>query len=283
MKHLNIYAFADEASPMIEGQITAMLRNGLQGLEIRGVDGVNISDISIKKAKEVHARLEDNGLKVWSIGSPIGKIAIDGDHATHIEKFRHTLEIAEALSAENIRLFSYYIDENKNPDDYRSAVIDHLGTLLSYGEGSGIRLCHENEKGIYGDNAARSLDLLNTFPQLYGIFDPANFVQCGQDTSEAWEMLKARIFYLHIKDALEDGTVVPAGYGKGHLPEILADFIARGGTSVTVEPHLQAFSGLNNLERPKEDRKLGGTFHFKDHDESFDKACDSLKEILQKL
>ncbi|MBQ8093291.1 MAG: sugar phosphate isomerase/epimerase [Clostridia bacterium] len=283
MNQLNIYAFADEASSMIDGQITAMKRNGLQGLEIRGVDGVNISDISIAKAREVHTKLAENGLKVWSIGSPIGKIAIDGDHATHIEKFRRTLEIAQALHAENIRLFSYYIDEGKDPADYRNAVIDHLGKLLSYGEGSGIRLCHENEKGIYGDNAARCRELLDTFPQLFGIFDPANFVQCGQDTLEGWKLLKDRIFYLHIKDAVSDGTVVPAGYGEGHLKEILADFIARGGTSVTVEPHLQAFSGLSNLERPKEDRKLGVGFHFRDLDESFDKACSSLKEILAAL
>lgn len=50
MSSLNIYAFADEASGQITGQIAAMSRNGLQGLEIRGVDGQNISDISIEKA-----------------------------------------------------------------------------------------------------------------------------------------------------------------------------------------------------------------------------------------
>lgn len=283
MKQLNIFAFADEASTMIDGQITAMLRNQLQGLEIRGVDGVNISDISLAKAKEVHRKLSDNGLRVWSIGSPIGKIPVNGDHATHTEAFRRTLEIASVLEAENIRLFSYYIEEGKDPADYRDAVIDHLGALLAFGEGSGIRLCHENEKGIYGDNAVRCLDLLNTFPNLYGIFDPANFIQCGQDTLEAWEMLHSRICYLHIKDALKDGTVVPAGYGEGHLPEILAAYIAQSGSAVTVEPHLQAFSGLDHLERPKEDRKLGTGFHFKDHDESFDKACSSLRDILNSL
>ncbi|MBQ9008250.1 MAG: TIM barrel protein [Clostridia bacterium] len=283
MNQLNIFAFADEASPMIDGQIIAMLRNHLQGLEIRGVDGVNISDISLAKAREVHTRLRDNGLRVWSIGSPIGKIFINGDHAAHTEAFRRTLEIAQVLEAENIRLFSYYIEEGTDPQSCRSAVMDHLGALLRYGEGSGIRLCHENEKGIYGDNAERCLDLLNTFPNLSGIFDPANFIQCGQDTLEAWEMLQDRIFYLHIKDALADGTVVPAGYGQGHLPEILAAYLARGGCAVTIEPHLQAFSGLDHLERPKEDRKLGTGFHFRDHDESFDKACSSLRDILSSL
>ena len=39
METMKLYAFADEASSLIDGQIAAMGRNGLQGLEIRGVDG----------------------------------------------------------------------------------------------------------------------------------------------------------------------------------------------------------------------------------------------------
>ena len=39
MADLRIFAFADEASPQIDRQIAAMKRNGLQGLEIRNVDG----------------------------------------------------------------------------------------------------------------------------------------------------------------------------------------------------------------------------------------------------
>ena len=38
MEKIKIYAFADEADSSIDGQIKAMLRNDLHGLEIRGVD-----------------------------------------------------------------------------------------------------------------------------------------------------------------------------------------------------------------------------------------------------
>ena len=47
MKDVKIFAFADEASKIIDEQIIALKRNGLNGLEIRGVDGTNISDITI--------------------------------------------------------------------------------------------------------------------------------------------------------------------------------------------------------------------------------------------
>lgn len=104
---MNIYAFADEASPLIDGQIKAMLENGVSGLEIRNVDNVNVSDISDMKAKEVRKKLDDAGLKIFTIGSPIGKIDIEkDDFLTHTEKFKRTLEIADILGAQNLRLFS---------------------------------------------------------------------------------------------------------------------------------------------------------------------------------
>ena len=53
---MRIYGFADEASSDIDEQILAMKRNGLDGLEIRNVDGVNISDITVAKAKEVRKK-----------------------------------------------------------------------------------------------------------------------------------------------------------------------------------------------------------------------------------
>ena len=45
MDRAKIFAFADEASPMIDEQIKAMKRNGLLDLQIRSVDGENVSSI----------------------------------------------------------------------------------------------------------------------------------------------------------------------------------------------------------------------------------------------
>ena len=57
MEELNIFAFADEASPLIDGQIQAMKRNHLDGLEIRNVDNVNVADITLEKAREVRKKI----------------------------------------------------------------------------------------------------------------------------------------------------------------------------------------------------------------------------------
>ncbi len=276
---MRIFAFADEASPLLEGQIGAMKRNGLQGLEIRGVDGTNISDISLEKAREVRQKLEGGGLITWSIGSPIGKIPIDsGDFSVHLDKFKHTLELAGILGAENIRLFSFFIPENRDPEDYRNAVMDRLHCFVETAAGTGIDLCHENEKGIYGDVASRCREIHREVPQLKAVFDPANFVQCGQDTWEGWNLLKPYVKYLHIKDALEDGTVVPAGMGRGNLGRILSQY-ADFGDAVTIEPHLAVFDGLKVLEREGETRTVG-SFAYPSNDAAFDAACRAFKQLL---
>ncbi len=279
MNTIKVYAFADEASADIDKQIVAMKRNGLQGLEIRNVDGTNISDISIEKAEEVHKKLKEAGLVVWSIGSPLGKIGIGDDFEAHLEKFRHTLRIAKILECNNIRMFSFYMPGNEAPEKYRDEVICRLKQMVEAAKGTGIDLCHENEKGIYGDNAARCLEIHREVPELKGVFDPANFIQCGQDTLEAWELLHPYVKYLHIKDALPDGTVVPAGAGTGHVKEIVDKFRKQGGVSVTVEPHLTVFEGLKALEGKDREIKVA-EFKYPDADTAFDTACNALKALL---
>ncbi len=279
MQNIKIFAFADEASGTVDGQITAMKRNSLDGVELRGTDLGNVSDLSFVAACLIRQKLNDAGLKVWSLGSPIGKIGIEDDFARHLEKFRSTLEISKVLGAENIRMFSFYVPKGRE-DEYRNAVIDRIGKLLEMAASYDVTLCHENEKGIYGDNAERCLDLLKTFPALKGVFDPANFVQCGVDTLAAWDMLKPYIKYMHIKDALADGRVVPAGAGIGNVAKIAEEFISMGGREFTIEPHLTVFKGLSELEREGEKSKVGD-YAYHDSNTAFDAACNAFKDILK--
>ncbi len=282
MNNVRIFAFADEAGASIGTQIAAMKRNGLDGVELRGTELGNVSDLSFVSACLIRQKLNDAGLKVWSLGSPIGKIGIGDDFERHLEKFRNTLEISKVLGAENIRLFSFYIPGGCDPKDYKGAVTDRMGKLLEMAKSYNVTLCHENEKGIYGDNAERCAELLKTFPELKGIFDPANFVQCGVDTIAAWDMLKPYIKYMHIKDALADGRVVPAGAGIGNLPAIVREFIAMGGREFTIEPHLTVFKGLAGLEREGEKSKVG-EYSYPDSDAAFDAACNAFKNVLGEL
>ena len=171
-------AFADEADPLLTGQIAALQRNNIRFLEIRGVDGENISVLTPAKVKQVATLLADNGLAVWSIGSPTGKVKLSDDFAAHVESFKGMLDAASVLGAEAFRLFSFYEAQNE-----KNEVIDRLGTLCELAQPYKVKLCHENEKGIFGDTPQRTKLLLDALPQLGGIFDPANFIQCGASSS----------------------------------------------------------------------------------------------------
>lgn len=280
MENIKIFAFADEASGEIDGQVKAACRNSLAGIELRGTELGNVSDLSFVAACLIQKKLNDANLSVWSMGSPIGKIGINDNFEAHLEKLKNTLEICRVFGAENIRMFSFYIPKNENPENYRNAVIDRLAKMAEMAKSYGVTLCHENEKGIFGDNAERCLEIYKTLPQIKGVFDPANFVQCGVDTLKAWDILKPYIKYMHVKDALADGRVVPAGAGIGHVKEIAEEYIAMGGREFTIEPHLTVFKGLSELERKGEESKVGEAYTYPDSNTAFDCACNSFKELI---
>ena len=272
-------AFADESSPILSGQIDALKRNGFDYLEIRNINGKNISDLTLSEAKDIAAQLADQGLAVKSLGSPIGKIPVDGDYAAHLDLYKHTLDLAGVFGADKIRLFSFYIPKGMDPAACRDTVLRRMDDFVVLAKPHGVTPCHENEKGIYGDVASRCLDLHRNVPGLAAVFDPANFIQCGQDTLEGWEMLCDYVNYMHIKDALPDGRVVPPGEGIGYVPVLLEKFAAQGGKLLSLEPHLSDFVGLKALEREGEE-SIVGALSFESHEAAFDHAAKALKKLL---
>lgn len=279
MLNLKLCAFADESDAAIDHQIEALKRNSIPFLEIRNVDGENISNITLEKAKEVKAKLDANGLAVWSLGSPYGKIKVADDFAEHLDLFKHGLELSHELGAKCIRLFSFY--EAEDPAA-RDIVMERLAAFVEAAKGSGIVLCHENEKGIYGDTAARCLDIHKTLPELKAVFDPANFVQSNQDTKEAWELLHDYVYYMHIKDAIKGGKIVPAGQGDGNIPFLVKEYSKQGGGIMTLEPHLKVFDGLAALEAADEKTEIDDV-SYPNNDVAFDTGANALKEILKSL
>ncbi len=273
-------AFADESSNAFSGQLDALVRNDFQYLEIRSLDGKNVTQLTVQEAREYQRQLADRGLAIWSMGSPIGKIGIHEDFDAHMDVYKHTLELAGEFGAKNIRLFSFFMPKDEDPSQYRDLVLERMAIFAETAKKFGINACHENEKGIYGDVASRCLQIHQAVPELKGVFDPANFVQCGQDTWKAWEMLHPYIHYMHIKDALADGQVVPAGTGIGNVAAIVKAYGQQGGKVLSLEPHLNAFVGLQNLER-EGDRSVVGGMTFASNEAAFDHAAVSLRKIVE--
>lgn len=177
-------------------------------------------------------------------------------------------------------MFSFYIPQCEEPEKYRDEVFRRLERMVELARKNDVLLVHENEKGIYGDTDTRCMDLYEHFGGDMGVaFDPANYVQCGVDPLEAYRLHKDIITYFHIKDAMkEDGSVVSAGRGDGHLPEILEDVdkVRSGEVILTVEPHLHIFNGLGSLQS----ESLLHKESYPDSRTAFHAACEALKKII---
>lgn len=276
-------AFADEASGKLDEQIEVLKKADISLIELRDVDGVSCADLTIEKTKLIKNKLDENGIRLSALGSPFGKIGINDPFEDHAECLKRSFEICNILGCDKIRMFSFFYPQNEDAKKYKEEVYRRLEIMLKLADDAGIRLCHENEKDIYGDIALRAHELHEYFGDRMGvIFDPANYIQCGVDPLEAYKLQKDTITYFHMKDALKiDGSVVPVGKGDGSIPEILSDVNKSTNEEIilTIEPHLYMFDGLSNLQADA----LYNVKSYKDPKTAFFAACDALKEVLKGL
>lgn len=283
MIYQKISGFSDEIASSVTQQFQVLNKLGISYFEPRGIDGKNISELSDEEVAKLKDKMAQYGIKVSSVGSPIGKVKLEESFEDHFAQFQRVVEITEKLEAKYIRIFSFYHEDGEDwTETERAEVLARLRKMITYAGDHNVVLLHENEKEIYGDTADRCADLMKELScdHFKAVFDPANFVQCGQDTQYAYEQLKDYIAYVHIKDAyFSDGSVVPAGRGDGNVEYILRQLFADGYEGyLSVEPHLGSFEGLEELELGDEMLRLP-----KGGEGTFTLAYLALSELLDKV
>ena len=261
---IRLSAFADEISADLDEQIAVLSSEKVRFLDLRGVWNTNVLDLSDQQVTRVKETLDAHGIGVAAIGSPIGKVPIDSSFNEHLHLFERAITVAQALQTPYIRIFSFYPPAASdrgaiNPAEYRDEVLRRLREMTARARAAAVILLHENEKDIYGDTIARCVDLLQGINDAHfqAVFDPANFIQCGQTPyPDAYEAIRPWLRYVHVKDARSDGSVVPAGEGVSHWPELLQRLRADGYDGfLSLEPHLalagqyQGFSGPDLFRR----------------------------------
>jgi 3-dehydroshikimate dehydratase len=261
---IRLSAFADEISPDLDEQIAVLSSEKVRFLDLRGVWNTNVLDLSDQQVTRVKETLDAHGIGVAAIGSPIGKVPIDSSFNEHLHLFERAITVAQALQTPYIRIFSFYPPAASDrgavdPAEYRDEVLRRLREMTARARAAAVILLHENEKDIYGDTIARCVDLLQGINDAHfqAVFDPANFIQCGQTPyPDAYEAIRPWLRYVHVKDARSDGSVVPAGEGVSHWPELLQRLRADGYDGfLSLEPHLalagqyQGFSGPDLFRR----------------------------------
>ena len=281
MSKLMLSAFADEYADSTEEQLQALKDFGIGHIEVRHLNGKNISVLTEAEVKKAKKQLDAYGIRVSALGSPLGKIKLDGDLDAHLETARGVFEAANILETKFIRMFSFYAPDGKNITDMKGEVLSGLERLVTLAREYGVVLCHENEAAIYGDIPERCLELLTHFGgELKCVFDMGNFVLEGvKPYPDAYEMLREYIAYFHIKDALYEGAIVPAGKGEAQIKTVLEAHKAYSENDffVSIEPHLQTFSGLNALVG----RSFTNPYQYPDAKTAFADGVEKFKELIK--
>jgi len=280
MNKLLLSAFADEYSDSFEEKLIAIKSFSFDAIELRHADKKNVSVLTKNEVMEIKKKLEYHDVRVSAIGSSIGKINLGADITGHIEAAKRIFETANILGTSFVRIFSFYAPDGKIIAECKTQVFSALDRLVLCAREYGITLCHENEANIYGNIPSRCREIIDYFDgEIRCVFDMGNYVLEGVSPyPDAYELLKERIAYFHIKDALSAGAIVPPGKGEAHIKEILNAYKAYSDTDtyISLEPHLQTFSGINALVG----RAYENPYKYENCKEAFTDAVMKLKELI---
>jgi sugar phosphate isomerase/epimerase len=268
-------AFADEISPDPQQQIDVLKPCGVRHIELRSINKTNVLDLTDLQVRELKALFDKHGFRLSAIGSPIGKIKINDPFEPHLKRFQRALELCKVFATPNIRIFSYYLPEGESWDKWRPTVLERMEEKLTLAEKAGVRLLHENEHRIYGDEPERVRDLMKTLigsadSRHFGaVYDPANYVFCGYDPWQGWQLTKQWTVHFHIKDWVHGETHGRvAGEGQGRIPEVMAEAVAmKYDGFATLEPHLLGGGPTGGVTGP----------------ELFPKAVAAFKKVLEQV
>lgn len=241
---------SDESGQDIATQIKAHQELGWEYMELRLVDGENLTLIDDAKFDAVYGAVTEAGMRVSCFSSAIANWArpITCDPSIDIEDLKGAIPRMKRFGTEFIRVMSYPNDP-ENPIDeseWRKESIRRMKTLARIAEDGGITLVHENCSGWGGLSSENSNILLGEVgsPALKVVFDTGNPVTYGQNAWDYYKDVQQDIVYVHIKDARkidEVDTYCMCGDGDGYVKEIVADLLANGYEGgFSIEPHLAA-------------------------------------------
>lgn len=241
---------SDEAGQDIAAQIRAHRELGWTWLELRVVDGVNITQLTDADFDAVYGAVTDASMGVSCFSSAIANWArpITGDFAVDVADLARAMPRMHRFGTPFIRVMSYPNDTDHPIDEaaWRKESIRRMKQLARMAEDGGVTLVHENCSGWGGLSAENSNILLREVdsPALKVVYDTGNPVTYGQDAWDYYQTVLQDIVYVHIKDAVKiDGEdhYCMCGDGDGRVREVVADLLGRGyDGGFSIEPHLAA-------------------------------------------
>ena len=214
--------FSDEAANQktLDQQFCAFAALGLRYLSIRFVDagnGIkNVMALDDAELETVKAKLDEYGLSVSSLGSPLGKVKLcdvdDGTQTAYrpfaeylVEEVPRACDLANRLGTKLIRGFSFYHPRGSDLQEHLPQAIDQVGKITEVCDQHGLTYGLEVEANLVGQNGPVLAEMHSAIDQdaLVLIFDGGNLVMQGYSPDEIYDQyvaMKPGLGWVHIKD-----------------------------------------------------------------------------------
>ena len=221
-KPVLLSGFADEAANQktAEQQFCAFAALGLRYYTLRFIDaGAGIQNAMLLAPESIDRILDlqaEYGLRVSSLGSPIGKVKLidveDGTSNRYVpfqeylkKDVQRACDLANTFGCKLIRGFSFYHPRGTDPEGHLSQAIDQLGKIARLCDSHGLTFGLEVEANLIGQTGKLLKKLYDGVadPAMLLIFDGANLVCQGMSTDQVYEeymAMKEGMGWLHVKD-----------------------------------------------------------------------------------
>lgn len=267
-----VTGITDEASDSLERQIQVCTELGWQWIDLRTIDGVNITNIPDDEFDALLEKLADAGLRISSFGSAIANWGrrITDPLNTDLEELARAIPRMHKAGTRFLRIMSYRPEDGGGAQELETAVMHRLREIVRRAEDGGIVCVHENCDTWGGQSYEHTLRLLEEMdsPAFSLVFDTGNPVETRdqresatatyQDAYEFYRAVRDHITYVHIKDGyVEDGQTVYTYPGEGHarVPEILKDLHDSGyDGGFSIEPHVAVVFHDPSVTADKQER-----------------------------
>jgi sugar phosphate isomerase/epimerase len=257
--------FADEAAPDIDGQIAATKALGWSHIEVRNVNGVNMTDLGEAEFEAVEAKLASSGIAVSCFGSAVANWGKDPfvpeDYGKSLSELGRALVRMNRLGVGYLRGMSFGIRRDLDPEDpeWFGMVVAKVRELVRFCEEAGVVYLHENcmnYGGMSWEHTMRLLEAIDS-PSFRLVFDTGNPPMSPdrrgarpwalQSSWDFYRNVRDFVDYVHVKDCVwmaeTDGIFPRAdftwpGEGRGEVRPILSDLVSRGYSGfLSIEPH----------------------------------------------
>lgn len=249
---------ADEAGENIERQIKAHKELGWNHIEVRNVDGKNLTDVDEAKFEQISEKLDEAKMQVCCFASQIANWArkISGSFDLDLEELKRAIPRMHRLGTKYIRIMSY-ANDNWSDDEWKKEVMERLRKLAQIAAEGGVILAHENCSGWGGQNSETALDIIETVnsPNLKFLLDTGNRPYGEGTVWNVYQKVKDYIVHVHIKDyeGEEGNRFVFPGEGDAQVEKIIRDLLSSGYEGgFSIEPHMASIIHLKKKAESSE-------------------------------